>query len=932
MIKKRILFILVLCLFLFIPIVNAETQSGNFNVDGTVQIAYPTTSDALNGNNDFHMYAKGIQYTAGTQTVVDWTNEVMSFTGGAPDSASTSFTGKWNNAGNVRFAGSMGYQRLFNALGVEQPGYTWIWFSQYDVTGLTGDGEITLTFNNSQVYDQNINALKNNNNWMTNGNLAFSRSGGITMAGNYTSIKSTTFKNDWIAVKPSGIGITGNITKTVGGTAYGSKTYILNGLGTPITSESTVNTNNYNFSVPSQTTGIIIALQDAYFNWHNTSVLFYTATPTPTPTPYGTGTYNATFTVKNASSSLAISQAFVEIEDLSTKSVFSGYTDSNGQITISYGYAGVQNEFRAWKTGYQYVNWIFTPTGGSDFTKTIYMYPEIGSNPSTPATVNITMYVKAQNGNTPISGAYVALKDDSYGTSKQAQYTNASGVAYFPNFPVSAFIDLEISKSGYVPLTEYFGFTPSSDFGMTKYLTTTGGITPTPTPTPVTYDTLGLTATPDTISLGQTVSLTGTSSNATRLTYAGGLRRTVFMVNKHAQAYPFDFQEIGMFENVNATYWKFRSSYSSAWGVPSTASPLTMTNVPDTTGTYTYAFIGYETIAGGSGAIATAGTDDVTVNGGSGAGSLIMNLFAYDGSNTNHLSNYQMNITDDNSGVVSELGNVSYEIARSLPRGSSYTLRASKENYEYGSKTFIVPISPDIENGDFGTYIGVPLFPEGTLSAGNTTVTVHVDDIETYYPLGNVQVVMSYDGSTKYTGSSGESVYWIIPQNTPYTVKAIKSGYCSVTESKNTGTNDYQYVPLFMKYGACQGATPTPTPTITPTVTVTPIGGWGNTTGGAIVCNQLPEDATFVDILKNSLACNGLKDAQSQSLGIACIIILLCAIVLGRIAKGIGVLSGVVAGTVLSTVAGFIPFWVIIVVIIIAGLVFAGKVFWSNGG
>lgn len=932
MIKKRILFILVLCLFLLVSVVNAETLTGTLGGGSIISSNVVLTGSSVSSQPYQSFHVGTIENTAGAFGFARWTNTASpldTFDVGAPPSATTTFN--LTSGSQVVATGTMGYQRVYNTAvpPVEQKGgYVWMQFDFWNITSLTGNKVLALNYDHNNLYNMSSSFYNNN------GSVPYAGYGCIGITNSYNdcvggktvwNINTNSYIN-YTTSKPSGIGITGTVIKNVGGITYNNRVFITNSSDVVITSDNTANSNPFTFAV--YDSSIKIKLLSPSGTWYNSSTLFDVSTPTVTPTPYGTGTYNATFTVKNASSNLVISNAFVEIEG--RNSVFSGYTDSNGQITISYGYKGYENELRIWKSGYQYFNWLFTPT--SDFTKTVYLYPEIGENPSMPSTVNINIYVKSQNGNTPISSAYVALKDDVYGTSRQAQLTNASGIAYFPNFPVSAYIDLEISKTGYVPLTEYFGFTPSSDFGMTKYLTTTGGVTPTPTPTPVTYDTLGLTATPDSISLGQTVSLTGTSSNSTRLTYAGGLRRTVFMVNKHAQAYPFDFHEIGMFENVNATYWKFRSSYSSTWGTPSTASPLTITNVPDTTGTYTYSFIGYETIAGGSGAIATAGIDEVAVNGGAGAGSLIMNLFAYDGSNTNHLSNYQMNITDDNSGVVSELGNVSYEIAKSLPRGSSYTLKASKEGYEQASKSFIVPISHDIENGDFGTYIGVPLFPTGTLSAGNTTVTVHVDDIETYYPLGNVQIIMSYDGSTKYTGSSGESVYWVLPQNTPYTVKAIKNGYCTIIESKNTGTNTYQYVPLFMKYGACAGTTPTPTPTITPTVTVTPIGGWGNITTGAAVCGQIPEDATFVDILKNSLACNGLRDTQSQSLGIACIIILLCAIVLGRIAKGIGVLSGVVAGTVLATVAGFLPFWIIIVVIIIAGLIFAGKVFWSNGG
>ena len=528
--------------------------------------------------------------------------------------------------------------------------------------------------------------------------------------------------------------------------------------------------------------------------------------------------------------------------------------------------------------------------------------------------------------------------------------TDINGNVTFNNVPVvsdSAYYEANVisPNTGYQSSSGYFAFTgdmsktitlnPSS-FYPTPTPTYTGGVTPTPTPTPTPIGqyALYLTAYPDSINLGSSVSLTGSSSNPSALTYAGGLRRTSFYVNVHPSTYPFDYQMIGIFENVNATYWKFRANNSATWNTPTTASPLTLVNTPKVNGLLTYAFNAYDT----NGAIATAGTDDVLVGGGAGGGALTIKLGAYDATTTGRIQNFQLNITDEGSGVVTEFGTVAYDTEITLPRGNGYVARASKTGYqtsstigETGTLLFIVPTSLNIQKGDFGAVFNVPLFPDGSVIAGNTSISSRVFDIETYYPISGVQVINSNAPTDiKYTGTDAESVAWVIPHNTAFTLTASKSGYCTITESKNTGTLSSMWIPLYLKYGSCTGAsaTPTPTPTITPTAT--PIGGWGNLTGGATVCGVMPDDATIIDILKNSMACNGLEDTQSQNLGMSMLIILFAAIILGRIAKGVGVLAGAIIGTVISTIAGFLPFWIIIVVIIMAGLVFAGKVFWSN--
>jgi hypothetical protein len=560
---------------------------------------------------------------------------------------------------------------------------------------------------------------------------------------------------------------------------------------------------------------------------------------------------------------------------------------------------------------------------------------------------NITYFIQSNTG-TALSGIYlnhIVSPDFQLGDS-----SNSTGYIKFNNVPVvsdTAYYEVDESTNpSWHDSSGFFSFTGDMTKNITLmptiyYPTPTPTLppgqtaTPTPTPTPIGQYALYLTAYPDSINLGSSVLLTGSASYQTALSYAGGLRRTSFYVNTHPTLYPFDYQMIGIYENVNATYWKFRPNNSVTWQTATTASPLTMTHTPISNGLITYAFNAYDTSGN---AISTAGTDDVLVGGGAGSGALTIKIGAFDATTNSQLMNYVLNVTDEASGSTVEYGSITYDQEITLPRGNGYVARVTKTGYqtstvigESGTLLFIVPTNLNIQKGDFGAYFRVPLFPDGSVIAGNTTVSSRVYDLETYYPLSGVQVVNSYAPTDiKYTGTDAESVSWVIPQNTAYSLTASKTGYCSVTEARNTGTNAYQWIPLYLKYGSCAGATATPTPTPTITPTATPVGGWGNVTGGASVCGDMPANATIIDILKNSMACNGLEDTQSQNLGMSMLIILFAAIILGRIAKGVGVLAGAIIGTVISTVAGFLPFWIIIVVIIMAGLVFAGKVFWSN--
>jgi hypothetical protein len=960
---KRFLFILIL--ILLVSTVSAETLTGTLGGSG----GYTTNTGSYqsgggggtDNTNATYMVLYNTEYLTGLASYVRWdldtgANSMAHFkvANTAPGEA-TNFVG-YIGATQV-VTGTIGYQRYWNYLGVEQIGYQYVVFNTWNLTGFTGTQYLNMSYDHAAIHYMYYDGFGP---WQNpsppTGYCQFRLgtsipNGNYDVRGNHQILKSDNFQNTYTVTRPAGIGTSGTVTK--GG--YFSKVYIYNATsGAAVASEFTVTGTDYNFTTNANP--IIIGAVSSLGTAYNSSILFAptipTVTPTPTQTPGGgPGTEsNITIAVKGISNDSAIVNAYVEMQFYKKAA---NHNDPNAWFSSLQGYtAATTGYFQAdmvdistydikvivQKAGYQTSTEWITPSPYY-YSRIIWLYLDTTGQGGIPATINMTLQVKNSVTGANIANALVTAQDTIAGTSSRSALTNATGYAVFKTFPNTANIQGTITATNYQTRSWSLEIDPetgtylqSKDYSKVLYMAPigvpTGTVTPypTPTPTPIAQDLLSLSATPDSVSIGDNVVLVGSSSNATRLTYAGGLRQTLFYMNRNNPNQPYNDELIGVFYNVNATYWKFRANNNDAFGTPTTASPLTLTHVPQTNALYTYKFAAFDV---NTKAIGAAATKNVLVGGGAGAGSLVMNLQAQDGRTTSHLMNYQLNITDDASGVVTEYGNITYDKDVSLLRGNSYTLRASKSLYQSGSQQFTVPVNPAIIAGSYGAIAVVKLYPDGWITVGNCSVSVHVNDAETYYPISNVAIAIT-GYATQYTGAEAESASFSIPANTAYTVTASKPGYCSVSESRNTSTDTYQYVSMMMKYGACTGTTPTPTPTssIIPTTVPTPIGGVYN--GTAAVCGNLPESPTMMDVLRNSFACNGIVDLVMQNMALSVLIMLICAIVLGRVASGIGVLAGAIIGATVSTAMGILPFWIIIVLIILAGLIFAGKIFWSN--
>jgi hypothetical protein len=931
--KKLFLITLILCLFIIPITVNAETVTGTLTGSNITQKQESTASTgALTWISAITI--NEIQYSTGLVSLICFTSGVDTYDAGAPNGATTPVTVRMAS-GDIIGTGTLGFQRLFNGGGAEQTGYVWIYFNSWNITGRTGDPPLFLNYTRSALYNITTHYVGGTGLPSTLGLPIISTGYPIGYSGTHLATYLFDFSNSYIVNKPAELGINGTIIKG----NNNSRVWVIDGDSNIVkANENTVNSNQYSFTVNSQT--IKLSIQDSSLNWYNTSVLFTnTTSPTPTPTPTTTPPsirtyYNATFYIKNGNNNTAVSNAYVQLSinpSSSSNPQIQGYTDGSGIIHFNLVEVHPNQKLEVWKSGFQYASFVINAQ--YDSTWIMYIYPDVGGIPSQPPTFNLTIQVKDSQGNTPVNSAYVSAGDSIAGTPIQAQYTNASGYVVFQNFPTTAYINGQISKSGYISRYWDIGYLPTEpNIALIEYIQPTG-IVITPTITPVQFDTWSLTASPNSINAGSSVALSATCSNASKQVYPTAQMALWYMVTPVGS--PLNPKLIGEYKyNTSRSYWDFRIDENKQWDVTGTSyNPMKLNDIPTITGTYTYIIIVEGAGLATQTQIGSASTT-VLVSGGLG-GSLTMELSASD-IYIHHLQDFDLVLTNKVTGSVVEYDNVYDHIDVPLTRGTPMNLAGHKEGYINNSIDFTVPLDPSITDGSYGAVVFVKLTPENVITTGNTSVTVYVSDKETFFPIPNVAVYMTGYSAPKFSGTSGESVTFVVPQNTTFTATGIKDGYCSATQTKNTSSNIYLMVDLYLKYGSCIGVTPTHTPipnaTGTPTPKITPI-HMGNQT--ITTCNRnitlFSSNVSYVDRGLNEVACAGFNDENQQKLALACFIIIVFGLIFGKVAGGAGILAGVGIGVIIAIAAGVLDAWIFFAFIIIAALLIGAKIFLSSG-
>ena len=421
---KNILLIFFLICFLILPI-NAETLTGTLGGTVSQSVSWTRTQNYASYGLFSSFYVKTIEASAGTSSLIRYDN------GYKPAYTSTNISGNQtpftiSNGGDIIGSGIFGYMRNYNSAGVEQNGYQYFLFSEWNVTGLTGDKSLTLSMSTIDgITFASVPASVGDAETLAAGNIAFlSYAGGtgLKLAGIYQQDKTKTTLNPYTVTKPQGLGIQGTITK-LNGIIYSSQAFVYNATtGALIAAQSGILPLDFSFNIANQT-GIIIGIKDPYSIFYNSSVLFsLNFTPSTPSTPVSGDSNTTTITIIDSNTFGLLSTPNINVHNLITSNwsnvtinpcVYSVVWDTPIDIFVS-------------KTGY--LPNSLTNVLGGDRDYGITLIP-IELNPFPNTTL---LSVLVMNNNIAISGAYVQAQETFNGSVINYDgYTNNAGVVTF---------------------------------------------------------------------------------------------------------------------------------------------------------------------------------------------------------------------------------------------------------------------------------------------------------------------------------------------------------------------------------------------------------------------------------------------------------------------------------------------------------------------
>ena len=485
---KTVFFAIFLISLMIMPVMALDEDIVLGTLGGTTEsyVEYEKTGASLSAPfGSLHMH--GAEYAIGTTGYVhfDEAGEESHYAAGSPSSVNSVPFNLLNITGDSVIArGTFGYMRNFDDDEVEIAGYQWLVFDSWEnLTHIGGSGYFEIEINKTAAHLTSIRSSVNIN--TTSGYMTFGYlSGGVTeygSVGNNVRLTSPTTYAEYTAVKPSGIGIEGVISKTHLGTTYMSKAYIFNAdTDAVLGSDSTVNQEDFYFNILNQP--IIIGIQDTALNWYNSSVLYFSAAPTPTPAPI-TGYSRTWFVTVDG-----LTGGTVYGSDINLLDVESG--EWTNETDTEYGMAyidtlpyhtinayGLADEYTSTSrlgldahdnTIYELIIWTGLPDPGED-------------------KVNLLVTVDSADTGSALAQVSVQMIVISTGLTK-LQSTGQSGTTLF-NAPNATALKITASKPGYILASKTI---TTTDFGPDsvriglKLATVTPAITTTPFPGEVT--------------------------------------------------------------------------------------------------------------------------------------------------------------------------------------------------------------------------------------------------------------------------------------------------------------------------------------------------------------------------------------------------------------------------------------------------------------
>lgn len=453
--KKVLILVCFLIVLSGIGIVSAETLSGTLGESGYNTTTYNVPFTGSQASPITKLHIKNIQYSTGTTTLTLFQNGVVSSVdAGAPAGVGIPFTAHLTTAGGVQLGdGTIGYQRVFNIEGTELPGSMWIYFNNWSTGGNTGSQTIYLNYSHNNFYNYSFQQETGSDSTVPNGGMVFKQDAGTALAsGDYLQLKDISTTAAYTVSKPSGIGITGNITKTLGS----SQAFVFSVSDTILASQSTVSTSPLNFSTSSEQIKIGIYTSNAV--WYNSSILFNPGiTPTPTPTPTATvgpenpipaGYVRSMVQCVDGQTNGAIHGSNIQLKDVENLSWSNASARFDGTWWIDTLPGHTINAYGD-ATGYTAVSRLALPASGTTMYELIMWPSDI---PPAPAG-KVTLYVEvneADSGNA-ITGASLSVRDGSGVT--QAQTTGTSGTRMFEVMN-NSLTWITASKFGYISQTK----------------------------------------------------------------------------------------------------------------------------------------------------------------------------------------------------------------------------------------------------------------------------------------------------------------------------------------------------------------------------------------------------------------------------------------------------------------------------------------------
>lgn len=487
-----------------IGIVSAETLTGDLggtNYNQTSYVYAPGGSQTASFGN---LYADKIELITVPPTMIRFDGGYPA--GGTlwgatkiPAGNTTTFTAHIDTAAGAYIgSGTIGYQRNFNQAGTDIDGYQWVQFNDWNITGLTGDHYIHLTFTGLDGFNRTWQNMQYGNT-PTDGTLCFAGTNGPNgaMGGSYLLTRVGEMHNLYSATKPSGVGISGYVNKTYSGTSYPSRIRLYNASGGLVAGEDTIRSGNYSFNVYADQ--IMISAYSGEGIFYNTSLLFTpgglglpTSTPTPTTTITPVPTVAPGYVRTNVHvwdrGGNMIHGANIDIKDIGNSSWTNSTHDADGISyidTLPYHQINIYGSYDVFSNEFLPNSLLNQDTGPAGYTYYLTLFPyESGVTAG-----NVSLYVEVKDAD---SGSYIPYANVQIVLSNGYSYSGStanlgSKVFIVPN---NTQVHATGSASGYLPATVISNSGSGGSLTMTvslhKQVVTTrptstippGGITP----------------------------------------------------------------------------------------------------------------------------------------------------------------------------------------------------------------------------------------------------------------------------------------------------------------------------------------------------------------------------------------------------------------------------------------------------------------------